>query len=239
MTERICPRCGSPQNNESENSLHFCWHCGLAQVVISEELREIAAEQSRPVDPNEPQSTAPPAGPPPEAVVWRGAILAAALTGAIAAALTLLSLAFPGAVLFAWLWAVGAPVIALGLYSSRFRRTRIGAGFGARLGLLCGLAIFIGIASVNTAGLLISRYIFHGAAQFDAQLAAFFSQVSATTVARSDPQAAAPFVKLLTYPEFRAGVLLSSVAFFVAGYLVFSAAGGAFAGLLRARRVPK
>jgi hypothetical protein len=235
VTQRNCPRCGSAQDHEADNTLLFCWNCGLPQVVLSEELRDQAAEGERAAaDSAEASKT-----PSPEAVVWRGAIMAALLAGGVAAGLTLISLAVPAVVLFTWLWAVGAPVVALGIYSSRFRSTRISPGFGARLGLLCGLAIALANATINTIGLLISRYVLHRAAEFDGQLAAFYAQVSASTVARSGKDAAEPFVKLLTIPEFRAGILLSSIGVFIGGYLLFSAAGGAFAGMLRARSQPK
>jgi hypothetical protein len=214
----------------------FCWNCGLPQVLISEELRDQFAEQERAAEVSG-ASGAPAASPAPapETVVWRGAILAAGVAGGIAAGLTLISLALPPVVLFSWLWAVGAPVVALGLYSARFRATRISPGFGARLGLLCGLAISLAMISVNTVHLLFSRYVFHGSAQLDAQFATFFTQVNAGMVARSGAEAAAPFLKLLVIPEFRVGILLSSMGASLAGYLLFSAAGGAFAGLLRAR----
>ena len=218
----------------------FCWNCGLPQVVLSEELREGAAEQQRLAAAGETEAAADPlAPPPPGAIVWRGAIVCAMLAGGVAAALTLLSLAVPPVIFFSWLWAVGAPVIALGVYSARFGPARIAPGFGARLGLLCGLFITLGIAAVNTVALVLSRFAFHGTRQFDGQLAAFYAQVSAATVARSGAEAAAPFVKLLSVPEFRAGILLCSMGIFIALYLVFSAAGGAFAGLLRARNGAK
>ncbi len=207
---------------------------------ISEDLRDQFAEQERAAIAGEVPGSKPTVGTTsPETVVWRGAILAAILAGVIAAGLTLLSFVVPAVILFSWLWAVGAPVIALGVYSTRFRTTRIGPGFGARLGLLCGLAISLAIASLNTVRLLLMRYAFHGAARIDAQFAAFYTQVSAGTVARSGAEAAAPFLKLLAIPEFRAGILLSSMGASIVAYLLFSAAGGAFAGLLRARNPAK
>lgn len=169
-----------------------------------------------------------------EAVVWRGAIYCAALTGGIAAALTLLSLALPPVVLLAWFWAVGAPVVALGIYSSRFRQTRIVPAFGARLGLLCGLAIFFSMTTVNTAGLLLARFAFHSAAQIDGQLAGFFAQVRTTIQAQGGP-AQAQALAWLAKPEDRLGLLLAMSGLILAMYLGLSAAGGAFAALLRAR----
>jgi hypothetical protein len=169
-----------------------------------------------------------------EAVVWPGAIRCAALTGAIAAGLTLLSFALPPVVLLAWFWAVGAPVVALGIYSSRYRKTRVFAGFGARLGLLCGLAIFFCMTTVNTVGLLLARYVFHSATQIDSQLAMFFSQVQSTIHAQGGPAEAATLA-WLARPEARMGLLLTMSGVVLAMYLGLSAAGGAFAAMLRSR----
>ncbi|HVG26621.1 MAG TPA: hypothetical protein VM865_03360 [Acidobacteriaceae bacterium] len=171
-------------------------------------------------------------------IVWSGAIHCAALTGAVAAGLTLLSLIFPPLTLLAWLWAVGAPVIALGMYSSRFRQTRVRPGFGARLGLLCGVAVFACMTIVNTAGLLIVRFAFHAAAQLDAQLATFFAQVQTAIHTQGGP-AEAPALAWLNVPENRLGLLFAMFAMGLVVYLGISAAGGAFAALLRSRTDPR
>jgi hypothetical protein len=61
-----------------------------------------------------------------------------------------------------------------------------------------------------------------------------FAQFKANSLQQSGA-AAQPILSLLDIPEFRAGFLLSSLAFFIAMYLLFSAIGGAFAGYLRAK----
>lgn len=167
-------------------------------------------------------------------VVWAGAIRYAALAGAAAAALTLIAFALPPVILVAWFWAIGAPVVIIGLYSSRFRQTRLRPGFGARLGLLCGVAIFIGMTIVNTGGLLLARFAFHAASQIDGQMASMFAQLRATIQAQGGPTAPSALA-WLAIPENRVGLLLSMFGILLVMYLGLSAAGGAFAVLLRSR----
>lgn len=234
MTTHSCPRCQALLQVEDEGTLVFCWNCGAAQVVVSEELATQDEKQRRALESGsllEDLQGRPPAA---EEVVWAGAVRYAALTGAIAAGLTLLSFALPPLVLLAWFWAVGAPVIALGMYSARFRQTRIQPGFGARLGLLCGLAVFFCMTTVNTAGLVLARFVFHRAGEIDSQLALFFTQMRSTIQAQGSP-AQASALAWLARPESRLGLLLAMSALLLVIYLGLSAAGGAFAALLRSR----
>jgi hypothetical protein len=234
VISRACPRCHTVLGHEEEGTLLFCWNCGAPQVMVSEELTLQAEQQRRALETGTLTGEPQPNGASADGVVWPGAIHCAALTGGIAAALTLLSFAFAPLVLLAWFWAVGAPVVALGLYSARFRQTRIVPSFGARLGLLCGLAIFFSMTTVNTAGLLLARFAFHSAAQIDGQLATFFAQVRTTIQAQGGP-AQAEALAWLAKPEDRLGLLLAMSGVVLAMYLGLSAAGGAFAALLRSR----
>jgi hypothetical protein len=229
--ERLCPRCRSVLHLEDEGTLIFCWNCGAPQVRLSEELLEQARVQLAA------DSTASVVEEPllrPSAPVWRGAIQCAALAGAVAAALTLLSFAYAPAVLLAWMWAAGAPIVVLGVYSSRFRLTRITPGFGARLGVLSGLAIMLASMVLNSIALLLARFVFHNGAKLDASVGAIFKQLRTNTQAQSGA-AAEPLLRMLSIPEFRIGLLLASAALFLAIYLVYSALAGVFAGYLRSR----
>lgn len=172
--------------------------------------------------------TAAPASP-----AGRTLLRTAGLTGSVAAGLALLSMLLPPVGLLLWLWVVGAPVAALGVYAARHRESAPGAGFGARLGFLSGLAVLLALTIVNTLSLLLTRFAFHNAAPLDAQLGAVFAQVRAATEAQYGAAAAAPLAPLLSVPEFRAGFLLSSMAMFTVGYLLLATLGGAFAGVLR------
>lgn len=205
-------------------------------MQLSEELREqidqqITAQQAAANPPAEPipQPVAPS-----NAIIWHGAIQCAGLAGAVAAALALLSFVLPPVTLLSFFWFISAPIIVLGVYASRFRLTRITAGFGARLGLLTGLAILIATTTLNTIGLVLKRYVFHSTSDIDTQLAGLFTQMHATITATSGPSAKAA-LDMLTIPEFRAGILLTSIAICLACYLAFSATAGAFAGYLRSR----
>ena len=171
--------------------------------------------------------------------------------------MSLLSLLLPPAVLLLWFWVVGAPVVALGLYIARHRVSAPGVeltagsnaglgsglahglgpglspGLGARLGFLSGLAILLALALVNTISLLLVRYGLHKTAGRHGPLAILFPQRGAPAEALYGAAAAVPFLGLLRVPEFRAGLLLSSLLLFTTGYLLLTTLGGAFAGLLR------
>ncbi len=174
----------------------------------------------------------------PDAIVWPAAIRYAALAGVLAAALTLVSFALPPVILLAWFWAIGAPVVVLGVYNAKIRPAQLRAGFGARLGVLCGLAIFFAMSAINACGLVFARFVFHSAAQIDSQLAAMFTQLR-TTIQQQGGPAQAPVLAWLNIPEDRLGLLLLMSAFVLIIYLGLSALGGAFAALLRSRAETK
>jgi hypothetical protein len=236
VTPRICSRCHSVLHREDEGSLVFCWNCGAPQVQLSEELREqidqqITAQQAAI---NPPVETIPQPAPPSNAIIWPGAIQCAGLAGAVAALLALLSFALAPIALLSFFWFVSAPIIVLGVYSARFRLTKITTNFGARLGMLTGLAILIATMALNTIDLVLERYAFHSTTEIDTQLANLFTQMRATITATSGPSAKAA-LDMIAIPEFRAGILLLSIAMGFVLYLAFSATAGAFAGYLRSR----
>ncbi len=205
-------------------------------MQLSEELRDqidqqISAQQAaaNPLAESSPQAIAPS-----NAIVWRGAIQSAAMAAAIAAALALLSFALPPITLLSFLWFVCAPIVVMGIYSSRFRKTQITAGFGARLGLLTGLFMLIVTSTLNTIGLVLERFVFHSTAELDTQITKLFAQVQANFATQSQ-QSVKIMNDMLAIPEFRAGILLTSICFGLAIYLAYSATAGAFAGYLRSR----
>lgn len=232
MIQRHCPRCHTALQHEDDGTLLFCGTCGAPQVTVSEELAAQADKQRVALEtgllPGDPQSADG------NGVVWSGAIRYAALAGVAAAALTLIAFALPPVILVAWFWAIGAPVVIIGVYSSRFRQTRLRPGFGARLGLLCGVAVFLGMTLVNTGGLLLARFAFHAASQVDGQLAAMFAQMRSTIQAQGGPTVPSA-IAWLAVPENRVGLLLTMFGVLLIMYLGLSAAGGAFAVMLRSR----
>ncbi len=187
---------------------------------------------------HEAANPAAPAPPPPSApsnaIIWPGAMQCAALAGALAGVFTLLSFALPPVALLSFFWLISAPIVVLGVYSSRFRRSRITMDFGARLGVLTGLAILIATTTLNTTGLFVQRFVFHSTSDIDLQITNLFTQMH-TTIAASSGPASAEALHMLAIPEFRAGILLTSIVICLILYLGFSAIAGAFAGYLRAR----
>ncbi len=238
VNPRLCPRCQSVLHREDEGSLVYCWNCGAPQVLLSEELRnqidqQLSAQQVSAQA--EAHSTSQPLPQPAtNAVVWRGAIQCAGLAGAVAALFALVAFAIPPVGLLSFLWFISAPIVILGIYTSRFRQTRVTTGFGARLGLLCGLAILIANSTLNTAGIVLQRFVFHSSSEIDTQLATLFTQMRTTITAEPSPAAKAA-LDILNVPEFRAGLLLGFIAICLFLYLLFSATAGAFAGYLRSR----
>ena len=231
MSSRHCPRCHATLSDEHDGSLFFCYNCGAPQITVSEELLTEAQKQRAVLDSGLTSSVL---GSHPDAVVWPAAVRYAALAGALAAALTLVSFALPPVILLAWFWAIGAPVVVLGVYNAKIRPATLRAGFGARLGLLCGLAIFFAMSAINACGLVFARFVFHNAAQIDSQLATMFAQLRTTVLQQGGP-GQAPVLAWLNIPEDRAGLLLLMSAFVLMIYLGLSALGGAFAALLRSR----
>jgi hypothetical protein len=217
---------------EQEGTLIFCFNCGAPQVTVSEELISEAQKQRAALDSGLAVGILGASAP--ETIIWPAAVRYAALAGALAAALTLISFALPPVILLAWFWAIGAPVVILGVYSSKFRSTRLPASFGARLGLLCGLAIFFAMSAINACGLIFARYVFHASAQIDTQLGAMFTQLR-TAVQQQGGPAQASVLAWLSIPEDRVGLILIMSAFVLALYLGLSAIGGAFAAVLRSR----
>jgi hypothetical protein len=236
VSARLCSRCHAVLHREEQGSLIYCWNCGAPQVQLSEELRDqieqqLSAQQTA-AHPLAEQPVQPVA--PSNAVIWRGAIQIAGLAGAVAAALAVLAFALPPVTLLSFFWFISAPIIAMGFYSSRFRKTRITAGFGARLGLLTGLAILIVTSTLNTIGLVLERFVFHSTAELDTQIEKSFAQAHTAFAAQPGAFSSAVLTSL-TIPEFRAGIVLTSIFFGLSFYLAYSVTAGAFAGYLRSR----
>lgn len=232
MPPRHCPRCHAALPEEHEGSLLFCSECGAPQIRVSEELLSEAQKQRAVLDSGLDASLLGDSHP--DAVVWSAAIRYSLLAGGLAAALTLLSFAVPPVILLAWFWAIGAPVVILGIYSAKIRPTTLRPGFGARLGLLCGLAIAFAMSAINACGLVFARFVVHHAGEIDGQLAAMFAQLR-TTIQQQGGPAQASVLAWLNIPEDRLGLMLLMSGFVLLLYLGLSALGGAFAALLRSR----
>jgi hypothetical protein len=236
VIQRLCPRCRTVLQLEDEGTLIFCYNCSAPQVRLSAEILEEAESQRSAATQKPTEATAAQPGfVPPVLNRWTGAIQCAGLAGAVAAGLSLVSFAIPPVELLTVLWVVSAPIVALGVYAGRFQNTRITPGFAARLGILCAIAILFCLFSLDTIHLCLNRFAFHATTDFDTQLAKLFAQQDAMVRTTLGDAQSAPSRQMLQIPEFRAGLLLCSFAMLSACYLIYSAAAGAFAGLLRSR----
>ena len=214
-----------------EGTLIFCAHCGAPQVLLSEELLTQVETQAKAAE----EGAVGPVMREPASMVWAGALRCIGLAGAVAALLTGLSAVIPPVILLALLWAIISPVVVIGLFQSRFSLVPITTGFGARLGLLTGLAVGVVLSVAYTIVLLVLRFGTHGRGmvEFDGRWNSMLAQQQA--VASSDPFSAQLLLLAQNVPEFRAGITLVSIACLIALLLAITTAGGAFAGFVRSR----
>ena len=212
----------------------------MPQVLLSEELRERMAQQQASADPAAPATEVLPLEPAdPSAVLWPRALQLAALSSGVFFALCLLGGVLTPLLLVALLWTLGAPIVLLGLYCARAPHTRVTANFGARLGLLSGLAIGLAALFADTVAMLLERFVWHMGNAIDAQFSPASPQwqqlLSQFPAADAAPQ---QLLHWLSVPEFRAGLGLLGFAIFLLLYAGYSMLAGAFAGLLRSRARP-
>lgn len=197
-------------------------------MLLSEELQMQAEAQT-----GEEGAVVPPVRDP-GTLVWPGAMRCAALAGAITAGIMVLSLLIPPVFLLTIFWIAISPVVVIGLFQTRHPVAQITAGFGARLGLLTGLANGLVLAVTTTATFVIARFGLHAMADFDKQWDITLQQVQQRMGAQSGADVAA-LIKMYSVPEFRAGMMLASAAFVLVLLLVITTMGGAFAGFARSR----
>ena len=199
--------------------------------MLSEELQAQLAEQAEAglaVDATSATVAAP------QDNVWAVALRCVALAAAVTAALTALSAVWAPLILATWLWAMASPVVVLGVFQSRSPRSPITTGFGARLGLLTGMAVSFVLIAMNTVSMLIMRRM-HGMGEFDTRMAAMVDGVRAQAAAQPGAPAL-PLAQAMALPEFRAGMVLLGMAAMAVMLMVLTTAGGAFAGFLRSRQ---
>ncbi len=232
MNERHCHRCDSILHIASEGALLYCSNCGAPQLVLSEELQDQAVERQRlERQSTEEENQLPRSTHSLSTFDWR---LVIRLSLIVCGALSALSILLPQLGLLVIAWAPVSPAIVISLYATRARSSRLTGSFGARVGLLCGSFIVVGLALLNTLFLDFVRFVMHRP-DFDNSVDALLSQVRAQTIAQSGPQAAGLF-DLLSVPEFRAGFFLAGFGLMAAFVLLLTTGGGALAGTFRKRR---
>lgn len=228
MIQSLCPRCRSVLHLEDHGTLVFCWNCGAPQITLSEELLDQAERQQQDAA-TVAQGGSTAQAPDAARVNWKAAIH---LSLIVAGALSAISILVPPAEMLAWL----APSIVLALYASRNRQTRITAGLGARIGLLCGVLSSVGLMLITALQMLVLRFGIHGMAEVEANMNSVMLQAKTRAVEQSGQAAASIFDLFLSVPEFRAGFFLAGLAMVTAILLVLSTAGGAFAGFVRSKQ---
>lgn len=257
MNSRPCIRCQHPVHLE-DGHLVYCSNCGAPQIFLSQELQAELASSTRAYEeratPTVEASTTSSTEPPTPAgsrrrwnslrssrrasaaPAWAQAVQYALLSAGVTLLLGLLSLLLPPASILMLLWVISAPVVTVAVFHARSTAQPPGVtGFGARLGLLTGFLVAFCCAGIFTLSLVLTRYVFHDAAQLDAELAASFAQQREVVLARLGPSVQ-PTLNLFAIPEFRVGLLLSVIATSGMLYLVLSTLAGGVAGLLLRRR---
>jgi hypothetical protein len=231
VTYRFCHRCQSELPPHDDGTLIYCTHCGAPQVVLSEDLQTQVETHSKAA---EDSAAAGPLMHSPRTLMWAGAFRCIGLAGIVTAALMLVSLLAPPVLLLVILWMVISPVVVIGIFQARFPLTPITTGFGARIGLLTGIAVATVMAVVNTVTLLVTRFGLHAMGDWDKQVTASLEQFRVQAAA--DPSAMLVSLShALSIPEFRAGFMIFGLAMGIVFLLVLTTAGGAFAGFVRSR----
>lgn len=228
VTYSSCHRCHADLPSYDDGTLIYCPHCGAPQISLSEELQSQDGEGGSALAGAD--GTTAPA----PVLRWRGAIRCAALAGAIAAGLAIVSQVAPPVALLGFLWIVISPVVVLGIFQSRYPHSPVNSAFGARLGLVTGLFVAAALSIVNTIVLAVDRRR-HALGDFDSRIAQIFDQLRAQLATQPGGDVTGLSQKLVQ-PEFRAGYMLSVIAIAMVLMLALTTAGGAFAGFLRSRR---
>lgn len=221
--QEYCHRCGG-ELPALKGESPFCPHCGAPQLYFTnQEDGEGVADTTGAVPPPRPQE-----------VEWKTAIRCALLVGGVAAVLSVVSTRLPMVSPLSSLWTISASVIALGIYQKRKPLARMDVKVGARIGLVVGLVLVscIGL-SMGVTG-LVARFVLHGMATFDTQLAEqLHAQIEHAAAANPEPKEVLAY---LYSPEFKAGAMLLGFAMLGGFLLVLSTIGGAVGGMLRTKR---
>jgi hypothetical protein len=238
--QESCHRCGGDLP-EGRGESPFCPHCGTPQLFLAIENQSVETGGEPPVGADGAPSTGTLPPPRPQQVEWKTAIRCAAAVAGIGSVLTLGSLRVDLLSPVSLLWIMSASLITLALYQKRRPTAWIDAKVGVRIGLVVGMCLAVGLGIAVAGWGLLARFGLHTMGGFDGQMAEIVFQVQKAIQQKSveQSQPLPPWMPgLLHSPEFRAGYTLFCCAFASAGLLVLSAAGGAFAGLLRTRRRP-
>jgi len=243
-----CHRChgelppAAPGNKQSsDDAMLFCPRCSAPQILLPEHMRidpdGDAASHGRTTG-----ATPPPRPFPgdsrqvPSQIDWRAALSVAGVVALVGAVLAVLGIRSGAASTFDVFWLLSGAVIALGMYVRTRPLARIDARIGARIGLVTGmLSISAVIVALATAG-VIARFGLHRMGFFDTALAQQFAAIALQMQQNQSADMKAKVIGLMSSEEIRGGLALFYVGFLSALLLLLSAAGGAFAGMMRGGR---
>jgi len=216
----------------------FCPHCGTPQLFLAMENQsvETGGEPAVGLDGAATTGAVPP--PRPRQVEWKTAIRCAAAVAGIGSLLSLVAMRVDVVSPVSLVWIMSASMITLGLYQKRRPMAWIDVGVGARIGLVVGICLALGLGTAMAGAGLVRRYGLHSMGNFDAQMAEQIQTLQKTIQQQPVTSATAGMVKFVNSPEMRAGLMLTTFAMATAVLVVLSTLGGAFAGLLRTRRGP-
>jgi hypothetical protein len=231
--QEFCHRCGGELPQGSGES-PFCPHCGTPQLFLAIENQSVETGGEPAVGADGAPSTGRMPPPPPGQVEWKTAIRCAAVVAGIGSVLTLAAMRVDVLSAVSFLWIMSASLITLGLYQKRRPAAWIDVRVGARIGVLVGVCLALGLGIVVAGWGVVARFGLHSMGAFDSAMTAQLQEA----IRRSTTPIPAEMMGFVKSPEFRAGMMLGLFAFVSACLMVMSAVGGAFAGLLRTRRRP-
>jgi hypothetical protein len=230
--QQFCHTCGGDLPAGSGES-PFCPHCGAPQLTLSLDYQSVETGGEGVAGTPAPATTGALPPPRPQQVDWKMAIRCAASVAGVAGLLSLGAMRLPILTPASVMWVLSASLITLGLYQRRRPAAWMDAGVGARIGLVAGLCLAVGLAIPMAVAGVVARFGLHSMASFDTQLGAIFEQVIQKQPASTFPPEA---VQLVHSQEFRAGYVLFAMGVVSVFLLGISTVGGAFGGLLRMRR---
>ena len=222
-----CHRCGG-ELPAGDGLSPFCPHCGSPQLFLQEYEQQTSASEG------ETTGALPP--PRPRQVEWKTAIRCALAVAAVAAVLSLVAARVGVVSPLSWLWTLSGSIIALGFYQRRRPQAWMDAGVGARIGLVTGLALVVGLACSAAVAGLVARYGLRNMAGFDGQLTAQLAQLHEQIQKSGAGSPELPeMLRFIATPEFRAGFMLTGISMAGGFLLLLSTLGGAVGGMLRTR----
>jgi hypothetical protein len=231
--QEFCHRCGGDLPQGSGES-PFCPHCGTPQLFLALENQSVETGGDPVIAADGSPSTGRMPPPRPQQVEWKTAIRCAAVVAAIGSVLTLAALRVDVLSPVSFLWIMSASLITLGFYQKRQPTAWMDVRVGARIGVVVGVCLTLGLGIVIAGWGVVARFGLHSMGGFDAAMSAQLQEA----IRRSTTPIPDDMLGFVKSPEFRAGMMLGAFAFASACLLLTSALGGAFAGMLRTRRGP-